>query len=81
MRERYNYSTGKHPPTCTCAACQQSRAEAALPKVKKKQKPKSQRGKPKEKLESSSVLDEAMKLLNQPREKGDQYRKDDLDAR
>ena len=80
MRERHNYSTGKHPPTCTCAVCQQRRAEAALPRAKKKRKPKSQRGKPKEKPESSSALDEAMKLLNQPRERGDEYRKDDLDA-
>lgn len=48
------------------------------PKVKKKRKPKSQRGKPKK--EQASVLDEVMDMLNEPQRKADDYRKDDLDA-
>ncbi len=67
MRERHNWATGKHPKTCTCATCQQRRAEAAAPRPpKKKRKPKSQRGKKAtdgEKIESPSALDEAMDIF------------------
>gem|GEM_PF-2687907 len=45
MRERYNWAGKKHPSTCTCADCT-ARRNLPLP-VKKKNKPKSLRGKPK----------------------------------
>lgn len=63
MRERHNWATGKHPKTCTCATCQQRRAEALMPRVKKKRKPKSQRGKGKKTGDSSSALDEALGIF------------------
>ena len=68
MRERHNWASGKHPSTCTCGVCQRRRVEAMQPRAKKKRKPKSQRGKPK--LETDSVLDEAMELLGLPRGEG-----------
>jgi hypothetical protein len=45
MRERHNWARERHPPACTCASCTQRRA--VIPAVKKKNKPKSLRGKPK----------------------------------
>ncbi len=45
MRERHNWTGKKHPATCTCAECTARRN--APPPVKKKNKPKSLRGKPK----------------------------------
>jgi hypothetical protein len=61
MRERHNWAEGKHPNTCTCAACQQRRAEAALPRPKKQKKPKSMRGK--KKPDASSALAEALDIF------------------
>ena len=45
MRERHNWAGKTHPSACTCAGC--SARRLALPPVKKKNKPKSLRGKPK----------------------------------
>ena len=45
MRERYNWAGKAHPSTCTCAGCTARRL--APPPAKKKNKPKSLRGKPK----------------------------------
>jgi hypothetical protein len=64
MRERHNWAEGKHPKTCTCAACQQRRAEASMPRTKKKRKPKSMRGK--KKLDASSALAEALDIFGFP---------------
>ena len=66
LRERHNWSTGKHPKTCTCATCQQRRADALIVKPKKKRKPKSQRGKGRKKnsqTDSSDALAEAMDIF------------------
>ena len=46
MRERHNWAGDKHPKACTCAACTARRNTP--PPVKKKNKPKSLRGKPKQ---------------------------------
>ncbi|MSQ08030.1 MAG: hypothetical protein EXR44_01820 [Dehalococcoidia bacterium] len=45
MRERHNWTGKKHPAACTCVECT-ARRNASTP-VKKKNKPKSLRGKPK----------------------------------
>lgn len=45
MRERHNWAGKAHPPACTCAEC--SARRLAPRAVKKKNKPKSLRGKPK----------------------------------
>ncbi len=45
MRERHNWAGKSHPSTCTCADCVARRN--VPPQVRKKNKPKSQRGKPK----------------------------------
>ncbi len=64
MRERHNWATGKHPKICTCATCQQRRAEAAMPRPKKKRKPKSQRGKKKKNQQAQeSAIAETMDIF------------------
>jgi hypothetical protein len=45
LRERHNWAGEKHPPACTCTVCTARRA--AHPPVRKKNRPKSLRGKPK----------------------------------
>lgn len=57
MRERHNWSGTKHPPACTCAECTARRN--APPQVRKKNKPKSQRGKPKK-----SAIEEALDIFS-----------------
>lgn len=44
MRERHNWAGKKHPPACTCAECTAKRI--APQPARKKNKPKSLRGKP-----------------------------------
>ena len=66
MRERHNWASDKHPKTCTCAECQARRARGMQQPVKKKRKPKSQRGKPKPKLDAYSAIDEALSIFNFP---------------
>ncbi len=56
MRERYNWTGKKHPSTCTCAECTARRN--ALPPVKKKNKLKSLRGKPR-----TAAIDDALGLF------------------
>ena len=55
MRERHHRTDSKHPKTCTCTTCQAHRIETARPKVKKKRKPKSQRGKDSKKQVAESI--------------------------
>ncbi|MDA0232707.1 MAG: hypothetical protein O3B04_08735 [Chloroflexi bacterium] len=70
MKERHNWATGKHPKTCTCTVCTQRRAEAGLPREKKKRKPKSERGKAQKTKpgDTAGALAEAMDILNRPTE-------------
>lgn len=56
MRERHNWAGKAHPSACTCAEC--SARRLAPPPVKKKNKPKSLRGKPK-----TDPLDEALDIF------------------
>jgi hypothetical protein len=63
MKERHNRTDSKHPKACTCAACQARRLEAARPKVKKKRKPKSQRGKGSKKQVADSAIGDVMDML------------------
>jgi hypothetical protein len=63
MRERHHRTDSKHPKTCTCTTCQARRIEAARPKVKKKRKPKSQRGKGSKKQVADAALNDVMDLL------------------
>jgi len=63
MKERHHRSDTKHPKTCTCTTCQARRIEAARPKVKKKRKPKSQRGKGSKKQVTDSALSDVMDML------------------
>ena len=63
MRERHHRSDSKHPKTCTCTTCQARRLEAARPKVKKKRKPKSQRGKGSKKQVADAALKDVMDML------------------
>ena len=55
MRERHNWAGKTHPPACTCAECA---ARRLAPPVKKKNKPKSLRGKPK-----TDPVDEALDIF------------------
>ncbi|HIF73380.1 MAG TPA: hypothetical protein EYQ61_12625 [Dehalococcoidia bacterium] len=63
MRERHHRTDSKHPKTCTCTTCQARRLEAARPKVKKKRKPKSQRGKGSKKQVTDSALKDVIDML------------------
>jgi hypothetical protein len=63
MRERHHRTDRKHPPSCTCAACQARRISAATPKLKKKRKPKSQRGKTSKKQVAESAISDVMDML------------------
>ena len=63
MRERHHRTDSKHPKTCTCTTCQARRLEAARPKVKKKRKPKSQRGKGSKKQVADAALKDVMDML------------------
>ena len=63
MRERHHRSNSKHPRTCTCSSCQARRIQAAAPKLKKKRKPKSQRGKAGNKKVVDSAIADAMDIL------------------
>jgi hypothetical protein len=63
MKERHHRTDSKHPRTCTCIKCQARRLEAAHPKVKKKSKPKSQRGKGSKKQITESAISEVMGML------------------
>jgi hypothetical protein len=63
MKERHHRSDSEHPKTCTCTTCQARRIEAARPKVKKKRKPKSQRGKGSKKQVADSAVKDVMDML------------------
>lgn len=63
MRERHHRTDSKHPKTCTCSTCQAQRIETARPKVKKKRKPKSQRGKDSKKQVAESAIVDVMGTL------------------
>jgi hypothetical protein len=63
MRERHHRTESKHPKTCTCTSCQARRIEAARPKVKKKRKPKSQRGKGSKKQVAEAATDDVIGML------------------
>jgi hypothetical protein len=63
MKERHHRSDNKHPKTCTCTTCQARRIEAARPKVKKKRKLKSQRGKGSKKQVADSAIVDVMDML------------------
>jgi len=63
MRERHHRLNSKHPRTCTCSSCQARRIQAAAPKLKKKRKPKSQRGKAGNKKVVDSAIADAMDIL------------------
>ena len=63
MRERHHRSENKHPPTCTCTACQAKRTVSAALKVKKKRKPKSQRGKESKKQATESAISDVIEML------------------
>ena len=63
MRERHHRSNSKHPRACTCSSCQARRIQAAPPKLKKKRKPKSQRGKAGDKKVVDSAIADAMDIL------------------
>lgn len=63
MKERHHRTDSKHPKTCTCTTCQARRIEAARPKVKKKRKPKSQRGKGSKKQVADSAISDVMDML------------------
>ncbi len=63
MRERHHRSESRHPPNCTCTACQAKRIEALTPKTKKKRKPKSQRGKGSKKQAAKSAIFEVNEML------------------
>ena len=63
MRERHHRSNSKHPRACTCSSCQARRIQAATPKLKKKRKPKSQRGKAGDKKVVDSAIADAMDIL------------------
>jgi hypothetical protein len=63
MRERHHRTDSKHPKTCTCTTCQARRIEAARPKVKKKRKPKSQRGKGSKKQVTEAAIDDVLGML------------------
>jgi hypothetical protein len=58
MRERHNWAGKAHPSACTCAECT-ARRNAPHP-VKKKNKPKSLRGKPKK-----DPLQQALDILKE----------------
>ncbi|MCX8277861.1 MAG: hypothetical protein OTJ43_06285 [Dehalococcoidia bacterium] len=63
MKERHYRSDTNHPKTCTCTTCQARRIEAARTKVKKKRKPKSQRGKGSKIQVTDSALSDVMEML------------------
>jgi hypothetical protein len=63
MKERHHRTDSKHPKTCTCTTCQVRRLEAARPKVKKRRKPKSERGKGSKKQVSDSAINDVMDML------------------
>ena len=63
MRERHHRSNSKHPRACTCSSCQARRIQAARPRLKKKRKPKSQRGKAGHKNLVDSAIADAMDIL------------------
>lgn len=69
MKERHHRTDEKHPKTCTCTTCQARRMEAARPKVKKKRKPKSQRGKGSKKQVTDAALNDVMDMLGMSGEK------------
>ena len=64
MKERHHRTDRQHTKTCTCTTCHARRIEAARPKVKKKRKPKSQRGKPSKKQVADSAIADVMHMLN-----------------
>ena len=66
MRERHYRSENRHPPNCTCRACQVKRVAAAAPKAKKKRKPKSQRGKGSKKRVADAAISDVMEMLGLP---------------
>ena len=63
MRERHHRSNRKHPRLCTCTSCQSRRIQVSAPKLKKKRKPKSQRGKAGNKKVFGSAIADAMDIL------------------
>ena len=64
MRERHHRSNRKHPRLCTCTSCQSRRMQISAPKLKKKRKPKSQRGKSGDKKVFDSAIADAMDILD-----------------
>ena len=63
MRERHHRSNRKHPRLCTCTSCQSRRIQVSALKLKKKRKPKSQRGKADNKKVFDSAIADAMDIL------------------
>ena len=63
MRERHHRSNRKHPRLCTCTSCQSHRIQVSALKLKKKRKPKSQRGKADNKKVFGSAIADAMDIL------------------
>ena len=63
MRERHHRSNRKHPRACTCTSCQSRRIQVSAHKLKKKRKPKSQRGKAGNKKVFDSAIGDAVDIL------------------
>ena len=63
MRERHHRTDSKHPPVCTCTACQAKRVAVATTKTKKKRKPKSLRGKGSKKQAAESAISDVIEML------------------